>query len=248
MIGILAGLESEIRGLVATMAVEQAGRSAGLDWWSGRIAGRLCVLARCGMGKVAAAAATQRLIDEWQPGILVVCGLAGGLREGLNVGDIVVGERFVQHDLDASPIFQRFEAPGTGLTFFEAAPALVDAAAASSEVAAKAVAPSSQEWLPAMSPPSVHRGLIVTGDEFIKDGKRLELLRDFPDALCVEMEGGAIAQVCFLNDVPFVIVRIISDNSDHDAPVDFTVFAEQIAPAYTVAIVSELLLRLQVAE
>jgi adenosylhomocysteine nucleosidase len=226
------------------MEVEQTGRSAGFDWWAGRVAGRDCVLARCGMGKVAAAAAAQRLIDQWQASGIVVCGLAGGLREGLEVGDIVVGERFVQHDLDASPIFPRFEVPGLGMVFFEAAEALVAAAVASSEVAARAVLPSNEAWMRQARLPSVHRGLVVTGDQFIKDDKRLDLLRDFPDALCVEMEGGAIAQVCHLNDVPFVIVRIISDNSDHSAPVDFTVFAEQIAPTYTVAIVPELLSRL----
>jgi adenosylhomocysteine nucleosidase len=229
-VGLLGAMEPEVRGLVDAMTVEASGRGAGFDYWQGTLAGQACVVARCGMGKVSAAAGVQRLIDEFGVSRLVVCGLAGGLRADLDIGDVVVGERFVQHDLDASPIYPRFEAPGLGLATFEADAALVEHAAA----AAAAIEES----------PAVYRGLIVTGDQFIKDEKRHELLRDLPDALCVEMEGGAIAQVCYLNDVPFVIVRVISDRADGEAPVDFKRFVEEVAPAYTVGIVTRLLARL----
>ena len=163
--GVLGTMEPEVRGLVAAMAVEESSRGAGFDYWRGRLAGHECVVARCGMGKVSAAAGVQRLIDQFSISRLVVCGLAGGLQVGLDIGDVVVGERFVQYDLDTSPIYPRFEAPGLGAAFFAAAAAGIEAS------------------------PRVHRGLIVTGDQFVRDDKRLELLRDFPDALCVEMEG-----------------------------------------------------------
>jgi adenosylhomocysteine nucleosidase len=220
-------MEPEVRGLVDAMAVESSGRSAGFDYWRGRLEGHDCVVARCGMGKVSAAAGVQRLIDQFSISRLVVCGLAGGLQPDLNIGDVVVGERFVQYDLDASPIYPRFEAPGLGLSFFNADTSLVAQASAAAGRIAQA--------------PAVRRGLIVTGDEFVKDEKRHELLGDFPDALCVEMEGGAIAQVCYLNDLPFVIVRVISDRADGSAPVDFKRFVNEVAPAYTVNIVAELL-------
>jgi adenosylhomocysteine nucleosidase len=220
-------MEPEVRGLVDAMAVESSGRSAGFDYWLGRLEGHDCVVARCGMGKVSAAAGVQRLIDQFSISRLVVCGLAGGLQPDLNIGDVVVGERFVQYDLDASPIYPRFEAPGLGLSFFNADTSLVAQASAAAGRIAQA--------------PAVRRGLIVTGDEFVKDEKRHELLGDFPDALCVEMEGGAIAQVCYLNDLPFVIVRVISDRADGSAPVDFKRFVNEVAPAYTVNIVAELL-------
>jgi adenosylhomocysteine nucleosidase len=229
-IGILGAMEPEVRGLVEAMSVENSGRGAGFDYWQGMLAGQACVVARCGMGKVSAAAGVQRLIDQFAISRLVVCGLAGGLQPNLEIGDVVVGERFAQYDLDASPIYPRFEAPGLGIDTFHGDSGLIELAvdAASSIEAA----------------PGVHRGLIVTGDQFIKDDKRHELLQDFPDALCVEMEGGALAQVCYLNELPFVIVRVISDRADGSAPVDFKRFVEEVAPAYTVSIVSELLRRL----
>jgi adenosylhomocysteine nucleosidase len=220
-------MEPEVRGLVDAMAVESSGNSAGFDYWQGNLEGQDCVVARCGMGKVSAAAGVQRLIDQFAISCLVVCGLAGGLQPGLDIGDIVVGERFVQYDLDASPIYPRFEAPGLGISIFEAETSLV----------ARAVAAASR----IEQTPTVRSGLIVTGDQFVKDDKRHELLADFPEALCVEMEGGAIAQVCYLNQLPFVIIRVISDRADGSAPVDFKRFVTEVAPAYTVAIVSELL-------
>jgi adenosylhomocysteine nucleosidase len=223
-------MEPEVRGLVDAMAVETSGRSAGFDYWQGSLEGHDCIIARCGMGKVSAAAGVQRLIDHFAVRRLVVCGLAGGLQPDLDFGDVAVGERFVQYDLDASPLYPRFEVPGLGMDVFGADMALVERAVA----AANRIEAS----------PTVHRGLIVTGDQFVKDDKRQELLRDFPEALCVEMEGAAIAQVCYLNDLPFVIVRVISDRADGSAPADFKHFVNEVAPAYTVGIVSELLRRL----
>lgn len=239
-------MEPEVRGLVSAMDVEDHGRNAGFDYWLGSLAGRDCVVARCGMGKVSAAAGVQRLIDQFAIDSLAVCGLAGGLRAGLKIGDIVVGERFVQHDLDASPIYPRFEVPGLGVTYFDADASLVRLAESAAQDFAHGLAGGDEAaQVPESSRPAVYRGLIVTGDQFVKDGTRSELLAAFPDALCVEMEGGAIGQVCHLNGVPFVIVRVISDSADASAAVDFKRFVESVAPAYAVGIVSLLLKALQ---
>jgi adenosylhomocysteine nucleosidase len=243
--GILGAMEPEVRGLVDAMDVEDHGRSAGFDYWLGRLAGHDCVVARCGMGKVSAAAGVQRLIDQFPIGCLAVCGLAGGLRAGLNVGDVVVGERFVQHDLDASPIYPRFEVPGLGLTYFDADASLVGLAESAARGFVEAfVRENGATRAFGITELAVHRGLIVTGDQFVMEDKHAELVAAFPDALCVEMEGGAIAQVCHLNGVPFVIVRVISDGADATAAVDFKRFVESVAPAYAVGIVSRLLARL----
>jgi adenosylhomocysteine nucleosidase len=227
------------------MSVEATGTSAGFQFWSGALAGIDCVVARCGMGKVSAAAGVQRLIDLHAVDCFVVCGLCGGLGEDLAIGDIVVGERFIQHDVDASPIFPRFEVPGLGLTEFRTPPELVQKAASAArrflDAGFDAVRDSASFGSEA---PRVHAGLIVTGDQFIKDEGRLRLQKLFPDALCVEMEGGAVAQVCHMNALPLVVVRIVSDLADGSAPTDFVRFVEEVAPAYTVGIVSELLPRL----
>lgn len=228
-------MESEVQGLVEAMTVEECGKTAGFDYWTGELAGRRVVVGRCGMGKVSAAMGVQRLIDGWGLSCLVVCGLAGGLAPGLRVGDIVVGESFVQHDLDASPIFPRFYVPGLGIDRFPANTALVRAAEASAREVATRLGAGSQLQ------PRVYRGLVVTGDQFIKDEQRHAILNDFPEALCVEMEGGAVAQVCYLNEVPFVVVRVVSDTADGGAPADFMRFVNELAPAYTVSIVRQLL-------
>ena len=237
MIGILGAMESEVRGLVSVMAVEATGAGAGFEYWRGVLAGRDSVVARCGMGKVSAASGVQRLIDVFGVDTVVVCGHAGGLRPGLRRGDIVVGERFVQHDLDASPIFPKYFVPGLDMVYFEADARLVDLAElASREVASSLAGEGGQS--------AVHRGLIITGDQFVHGDQREQLVSEFPDALCVEMEGGAIAQVCYLNGVPFVIVRIISDDADTGAPEDFLAFVNDQAPRYTVGIVQALLAKL----
>jgi adenosylhomocysteine nucleosidase len=244
-VGILGAMEPEVRGLVAAMDVEGHGRNAGFDYWLGNLAGHDCVVARCGMGKVSAAAGVQRLIDQFTIGCIAVCGLAGGLRTGLNVGDVVVGERFVQHDLDASPIYPRFEVPGLGLTYFDADASLVGCAELAAREFLRAFArDNGAARALGITEPAVHRGLIVTGDQFVKDDKHAALVAAFPDALCVEMEGGAVAHVCHLNSVPFVIVRVISDSADASAAIDFKRFVESVAPAYAVGIVSRLLARL----
>jgi adenosylhomocysteine nucleosidase len=197
------------------------------------------------MGKVSAAAGVQRLIDQFAVSQLVVCGLAGGLAPQLNIGDVVVGERFVQHDLDASPIYPRFEVPGLGMTYFTPDAELARLAAdVASDFTSRFDGAEEASGLVRGTRPEVHRGLIVTGDRFVGAGTREELKRLFPDALCVEMEGGAVAQVCHVNSVPFVIVRVISDRADGSAALDFKRFVESVAPVYAVGIVSGLLARL----
>jgi adenosylhomocysteine nucleosidase len=256
--GILGAMHAEVFGLVAAMSVDEAGTTAGFQYWRGVLAGQRVVVARCGMGKVSAAMGVQRMIDEWGVSRVIVCGLAGGLAPGLRVGDIVIGQTYVQHDLDASPVYPRFEVPGLGISRFAADPGLVTAAYAAALDAAAAIHGAEGATGPepralpveereAIHRPTVYRGLIVTGDQFVKDERRHAILKDLPDALCVEMEGGAIAQVCRMNDVPFVIVRVISDTADGDAPADFMRFAQEQAPAYTVSIVRALLASLPAA-
>ena len=231
-------MESEVRGLVAAMsAVEDSASGAGFEYWRGMLAGRECVLARCGMGKVSAAAGVQRLIDVFAVDRVVVCGLAGGLRAGLRRGDIVVGNRFVQHDLDASPIFPKYFVPGLDKSYFDADRELVGLAEAASREVSTVLAGEA-------GPTSVHQGLIVTGDQFVDGDIKDRLVQEFPEALCVEMEGAAIAQVCYLNAVPFVIVRIISDDAGAGAAADFLAFVNDHAPRYTVGIVQALLRKL----
>ena len=246
-LALLGAMESEVKALVSAMDVVERHQAAGFDVWTGRLFGRDCIVARCGMGKVAAAATAQYLIDRSDAAPLIFCGLAGSLQPNLGVGDVVVGARFVQHDMDASPIFPRWELPGLGVTFIEPAPELIEAALA----AAKAyLAGGPDDLTPeqvrrfGIEKPAAEAGLIVTGDQFVTESERPALLSGLPDAACVDMEGGAIAQVCLMNSRPFLVIRVMSDNADASAYASFAAFVEEVAPHYCLGIVRELLARL----
>ncbi len=247
-IAVLGAMTSEVRLLVENMRVEREERRAGVLIWQGGLFGRPAIVARTGMGKVSAAAGAQSVIDRFGARPLVVCGLAGGIGGGLRVGDVVVATACVHHDMDASPIFPRFEVPGLGRSAFPAPEGLVSKAVAAAEAF---LAGHFAEDVPAearqafgIEKPRVVAGLVATGDQFVGHDRRQALLSDLPEALCVEMEGAAIAQVCYLNETEFAIIRTISDNADAAAAVDFGRFVESIAPQYTVGIVRELFRRL----
>ncbi len=241
-------MTSEIRMLVEHMEVRREEKAAGVHVWEGKLFGQRCVVARSGMGKVAAASCAQRLIGRYRASPLVVCGLAGALHEELRVGDVVVGRAYIQHDVDASPIFPRFELPGLGLKELLAPEDLVqkavDAARAFVGRGLRTTVDPAALAEFGIESPRVATGLIATGDQFITQERRAELRASMPEAACVEMEGASIAQVCHLNDTPFVIIRTISDQADASAGVDFERFVGSVAPAYTLGIVRELFARL----
>lgn len=241
-IAIIGAMSAEIAALRDAMLVEAHGRNAGVSWWAGELTGRRVVLAQGGMGKVAAAACCQHLIDAWNLTAIVVCGLAGGLDDRLRPGDIVVADALVQHDMDASPVFPRFQLPGLDIDILHPPPDLVARAVAAAE-SFLAENPVDRAVLEAngISNPKVLRGLVATGDQFIESKERLPIREALPGAICVEMEGGAIAQVCYLNDVPYCVVRVMSDNADDDAAFDFVRFVRDVAPAYVLGMVSRLL-------
>ena len=241
-IAIMCAMQAEAAALSEAMLIESQGRDAGMSWWAGELAGRRVVLAQSGMGKVAAAASCQRLIDAWNLSCIVVCGLAGGLDDQLRPGDIIVADALMQHDIDASPIFPRFQLPGLDIDVLHPPADLTDAAkgAARTFLAANPV-PASVLKSHGILEPKVRRGLVVTGDQFIESEERLPIREALPGAACVEMEGGAIAQVCYLNETPYCVIRIMSDNADDDAAFDFLRFVREVAPSYVLGIVSRLL-------
>jgi adenosylhomocysteine nucleosidase len=172
---------------------------------------------------------------------VVFTGVAGGVADEVRVGDIVVADTLLQHDLDASPLFPRFEVPLLGMSRFATNVVLADRLAAACErfVAEEGAASAARFGTRA---PRVHRGLIISGDQFVASAAGVQALRDaLPDALAVEMEGAAIAQVCHEYGVPCAVVRTISDTADDHAPGSFVSFLTEIAGTYSNAILRRFL-------
>jgi len=228
-LAIVSAMHEELRALLPLLTQRQTRRLAGREFHQGEIHGHAVVLVLSGIGKVAAATTAVLLMQAFDARQLVFTGVAGGLHEGLAVGDVVVARQLLQHDMDASPLFPRFEVPLTGRSRFDADRDLA---------AALAVA---VRGLPGTR---LHEGLIVSGDRFVSSAAESLALRALlPDALAVEMEGAAVAQVCADFDRPFAVVRTISDRADDAAHVDFKRFIEEVASATTRAVIEAWLTR-----
>jgi len=244
-IAIVAALHAEIALLLQAMPDERRVRVAGRDFWHGHLEGREVVLVLSRIGKVAAATTAALLLDRFDASAVIFTGVAGGLGAGVAVGDVVVATELLQHDLDASPLFPRHEVPLTGIARFAADAAWQQALAlATQQVLAEPDAflggTARREF--ALGAPRLHRGLIVSGDRFVSTEAESAALRTaLPDALAVEMEGAAVAQVSHDFGVPFAALRIVSDRADDDAHRDFERFVADVASRYSEAIVRRLL-------
>jgi len=247
-IAIVSAMHEELHALLPLVDGVQGIIVAGRTFHVGRLHAQPVVLVLSGIGKVAAATTAALLIDRFDAPALLFTGVAGGLHADVAVGDVVVARTLLQHDLDASPLFPRYEVPLTGRSRFEADTALADALAdaarrcLASDAAGHAAGPAPL-W-PAGRPRRVHEGLIVSGDRFVSSATESARLRaDLPEALAVEMEGAALAQVCADFGRPFAVLRSISDRADDTAHVDFARFVAEVASVYTRAIVGDWLAR-----
>lgn len=244
-IGILGAMAQEIDEVKALLENKTVVKIANREFVVGKINGKACVVAFSKWGKVAATITATLLIQEFGVTDLFFIGTAGALADGLKVGDIVISKRLVQHDLDARPIISRFELPLLNRIYVDSDPEL-------SELAGKAISCLLEEGVVKMVgeeavkefglAPKLYFGDIASGDQFINnDAQRQEILGQLPDVLCVEMEGAAVAQVCLEFQVPFTVIRTISDTADHNARVDFGKFIVEVANAYSKAIVREIM-------
>ena len=240
-IAILSALAQEQHGLIELLQRPSKVTHAGRDFWLGDLHGQSVVLALSKIGKVAAATTTTALIERFGVQRIVFTGVAGGLGKGINVGDVVVGQSFVQHDLDSSPLFPRYEVPLYGKTRFDG-----DAGLTALLYAAARAAMANPRLCGAYPAAKAHLGLVASGDRFVSGAHESSTLRDAlllagHDVLAVEMECAAVAQVCHDYGVPFAAVRTISDRADDTAHVDFPSFADQVASRYAQVIVAQFL-------
>ncbi|MDO9202658.1 MAG: 5'-methylthioadenosine/adenosylhomocysteine nucleosidase [Hydrogenophaga sp.] len=241
---IVSALHDELASVLALMPDEHQQVVGGREFWVGHLHGQDVVAVLSGIGKVAAATTATLLIERFGVKRIVFTGVAGGLGSGVNVGDVVLARSFLQHDMDASPLFARHEVPGYGRARFDAAAGLTDAL----ELACDRMLHTLPQQLGAetvaafgLQAPRLHQGLLISGDRFVATtAESAALQRELPDALAVEMEGAAFAQVCHDFGVPLAVVRTISDRADDTAHMDFPRFLREVASRYSGAVVEAL--------
>jgi adenosylhomocysteine nucleosidase len=244
--GIMSAMDEEIRKLVSALdPLEEEWKEGGRTYYKGKLWGKEVVLVFSRWGKVAAAATVTVLITKFAVKQIIFTGVAGSVDGKLKAGDIVIGKNVYQHDMDARPLFRQFEIPLLNVCELKCEENLVMKAR---EGALKFLNDINEDSLKdvlrefKITKPQVLEGLIASGDKFFNSKEDVDNLKKcLPEALCVEMEGGAVAQVCHEYGMPFVVIRTISDSSDENSHVDFEKFIDLVACNYSYAILKNML-------
>lgn len=244
-LGLISALHEEQTGLIEQMQGKHSIQRGMRDYTSGSLWGIDCICVLSRIGKVAASATAATLIERFNVTHIVFTGVAGSAAQDVEVGDIVLAESLIQHDMDATPLAPRFEIPLTGISAFASD---VDLSALVGQAAHDFLG---LDWAHViemqdkaafkLKAPRLHRGLVASGDEFITSSDKITALKlALPEVLAVEMEGAAVAQVCFEFGIPFAVVRTISDKANENASIDFNRFLERVAQRYAFNIVQRI--------
>lgn len=211
-IGIIGAMDEEIALFKEEMNLARETRRAGIVYYEGQWGGKEIVLCKCGVGKVNASVCTQILLDTFGVQAVIFTGVAGALHPELEIGDIVVATDCQHHDMDVTALgFPRGVIPFTDISVFRSDEKLVDAAVKASEQVTSG---------------KTMTGRILSGDQFIANRDTVRELHETMQGMCTEMEGAAVAQVCVMNEVPFVVIRSMSDKADGSAHVNFPEFTK----------------------
>lgn len=230
MIGMIGAMEEEVSQLIDAMEEKEKTTRAGMDFYKGLLRGKEVVVVQSGIGKVNMAVCTQILADCFEVDQLINTGVAGGLYREIEIGDIVISSDAIQHDVDATVFgYGQGEIPRMENSYFQADKDLIRIARSACEEVN----------------PDIHCyiGRVVSGDQFISDyEKKRDLIEKF-DGYCAEMEGAAMAQAAYLNQIPFLVIRAISDKADQEAAGSYEEF-EKMAIKHIVRLVFGILDRL----
>jgi adenosylhomocysteine nucleosidase len=209
-IGIIGAMEEEVASLIDEMEVNHKKAKAKMIFNSGNIFGKEVIIVTSGIGKVNAAVCTQILVDEFNVDYIINVGIAGGIGEDIYPGDVVLGNTLIQHDMDTSAFGDKLgQIPRMDIYDFKCNKILLQHAK---------FACAELEGI------NTFVGRIVSGDQFIANGEKIKWLGEEFNALACEMEGASIAHVAYLNDIPFIIIRSISDNANNGAHMDYEKF------------------------
>jgi adenosylhomocysteine nucleosidase len=246
MIGILSAMTEENESLTREMGKSEVSEAGKRTYHAGLLWNVPTVVVFSRWGKVAAATSATFLISKFNVSEIIFTGVAGAADPKLKIGDVVVGNQLYQHDMDASPLFPRHKIPLLGVTEIQTDQSRRRATLNAAHKFLK------QDLSTAVEPevlhdfgiarPQVIEGDIASGDKFFADKVEINSLRSrLPSISCVEMEGAAVAQVCFEYGVPYSIIRTISDSADEAAHIDFPKFVDLVAKVYSHGILKNLL-------
>lgn len=229
MIGIIGAMQEEVDLLLAALQdVVEVNRS-GIRYYTGSLHDKQVTVCKCGVGKVNAAVYTQVMIDRFSVGKVIFTGVAGALDPELEIGDIVISTSCQQHDMDVTALgYPKGVIPYQEVSEWPADAELVRIASEAGE---------------SVAPGRCRKGKVLSGDQFIADRDAVKGLRDTFGGACTEMEGAAVAQTCAMNQVPYVVIRSMSDKADGSASVNFAEFTVE-ASNRSFAIVNEILKRI----
>lgn len=230
ILGIIGAMDEEVSILKESMNIEEVVKKASMEFYRGKLADKEVVIVRSGIGKVNAAVCTQILISEFGVNCIINTGVAGSLRNEINIGDIVLSKDALQHDMDATGFgYEPGVIPRMDTSIFMADEKLLNLTKQVNEEVNTDI--------------GTHIGRVVSGDQFISDKEKKQFLVNQFDGFCTEMEGAAIAQTAYLNNVPYLVIRAISDKADNSAEMDYSEF-EKKAIEHTVKLLTELANRL----
>ena len=244
-IGVIGAMDEEVALLRADMTNIREYKHGHRSYYQGLLYGKNVVLVFSRWGKVAAASTATTLIERFNVGSIVFSGVAGAASEDLEIGDIVIGTELIQHDMDASPLFPKYEIPLLGKSRLKADTHLVSKAQSAAErfLNSGLACLIDQNTLRdfGIERPKVVSGLIASGDQFISDSTTLAAIRtSLTNLQSVEMEGASVAQVCVEHEVPFCVIRYISDRANHSAQINFSQFISDVASEYSQGVLTEL--------
>lgn len=246
MLAIVSAMPEEISGVIDALQDVRIENRGGREFHIGTLHGTESVVVFSRWGKVAAASTVTQLLASFPVSKVVFGGVAGAIRPGLAIGDIVVATKLIQHDMDARPLYPRYEVPLLGRSHFTGDAALGAAIVKAAQTflthdLGDRVAPAELEFF-RIKRPRVVEGLVASGDKFFASAAEVHELRTrLPELCCVEMEGAAVAQVCHEHAIAFAVVRTISDSADENSVHDFPRFSREIARHYSIGILTRLL-------
>lgn len=231
VLGIMSAMHEEIHSLIDSMEVASKTEIGGRIYYTGVLFDQSVVCVFSHWGKVASSVTAVELIRHFEVKHIVFTGVAGSIVNEVKIGDLVSGEALIQHDMNASPLYPKYVIPLLNIKAFKTTinDSWNTALKKTTTDIPKEIKKEDLEVF-GMNRVNFHSGLILSGDQFISSQKQISTLKkDLPEAVAVEMEGAAVAQVCEEYKIPFNVLRIISDNADNNADVDFPLFASKIA-------------------